>query len=847
MTVSADLIANETPATKYIPYSQQINATTCTTQERDVTSTLQFRGIPFETMSKTEINGFTRQWNSTINTLGANNSRIALWSHLVRRKIGYDLTAIEYDNYFSQMLGDAYAKRIEKETFYLNELYLSPVYRPAPGRAERLGSKFDKKGGDRVASAGAEEIARITTQLMRSLRRFHPSVLGVEEFKDKPALSNLQSFYGLILNGEWAPVGLENYSVRYAIQRNDLNFGAEVIEIQGPVKSRYAGIIGLKAPYGAEKANADIFHSLLRLPCEFILSQSLTFLPLNKADKFLQTQISQFSSTDANEVQLAELRAARNNLQAGKFGMGEHEFILTIYGDSIQEVNEGIGWAVAALEEKNLTAIRKRRGKLITQYFGMLPGNFLTDRVDAMPVSTDNFAAFFPMHNFMTGKADGSQWGSPITVMKTTSGAPFFFNYHIPRKSLKDQGVQLEYIEDPEEIISDADEERDELEGKAAKEHKKELGNYLVIGPSGSGKTLTKLFLRALLRKKRRGPDTRPFKTFAWDKDYGEEILVNAMHGRYFRFEDAKPTGLNPFGLPGTPADRQFIMTLLMWCAESDKTYRRSSLDEAILLSVIDDVYDLPVGRRMSRLMDTLPGSIQGTITAGGDRITELKGALNRWCGSDSPFGWVLDNSYDNLDLTQANDFGFDMTSFIDNEYARTPIQLMINYKIEAAIDGSPFVLDVAEAWKALKDPYMQRVIENKAKTVRKQQGIIGLDTQDPEDLTNSPIRGTLLQQFPTQIILPNDRADRAQYVDGLKLSEREFKLVREDMLDEPGKFLLKQGNESVVVRNDLGGLDDMMAVLSASIDNVILTRDLMERHGRAPELWLPKFFEARS
>ncbi|QDS32403.1 hypothetical protein FPQ37_41530 (plasmid) [Burkholderia contaminans] len=201
----------------------------------------------------------------------------------------------------------------------------------------------------------------------------------------------------------------------------------------GPTRSRYAGIIGLKAPYGAEMANARIFHPLLRLPCEFILSQSLTFMPFNEADKFLEKQINNFSSTDesANAVQLKQLRDARSNLAAGKFGMGQHEFILTVYGDSIKEVNEAIGMAVAALEEKSMIAIRKRRGKLISQYFSMLPGNFLLDRLDAMPISTDNFAAFFPMHNFMTGRADGSQWGMPITVLKTTSGAPYFFNYHV--------------------------------------------------------------------------------------------------------------------------------------------------------------------------------------------------------------------------------------------------------------------------------------------------------------------------------------------------------------------------------------------------------------------------------
>ncbi|MCM3583797.1 conjugal transfer protein TrbE [Ralstonia holmesii] len=876
------LITKEEPATKYIPYSSQVDAHTCVTIDRDLTRTIQFNGIPFETMGKDELNGYTAQLFAAVNTLGANNTRVALWSHMVRRKLQYDLSDIEYDNHFSQMLGDQYAKRVDKKTFYLNELYLSTVYRTAPGRAERLGSKLDKTGSRALLEAGVEQIDRITNQLRRSLRRFHPTVLGVQEFEDKPALSELQSFYGLILNGEWAPVPLESYSVRYAIQRSELNFGTEIIEIMGPTRSRFAGIIGLKAPYGATEIDASVFHSLLRLPCEFILSQSLTFLPINKADKFLDQQISNFSSTDqeSNKTQLDELKAARNNLSSGKFGMGEHEFILTIYGDSIQEVNEGIGFAVAALEEKNLTAIRKRRGKLITQYFGMLPGNFITERLDAMPISTDNFAAFFPMHNFLTGRADGSQWGMPITVFETTSGAPYFFNYHVTRKSLKNQGIRLEYTEEREEGDDAEDEDEDqqsmqdvvsapaiissrgddvsdpaklagasaegEREGRAAREHKKELGNYIIIGPSGSGKTLTKMQLRALLRKKRKGLGVRPFKTYAWDKDYGEEILIRAMGGRYFTFEPGKPTGLNPFSLPDTPQSRLFIMELLLWCAQTDETYTRSGADDDILLSVIDDVYKLAANRRLARIMDTLPGDEDAKRLPNGVLVTGLRAALKRWIGPDSPYGWVLDNKVDRFDMSNANDFGFDMTSFLDNEYARTPIQLLINHKIESGIDGSPFVLDIAEAWKALKDPFLLNTIENKAKTVRKQQGIIGLDTQDPTDLSNSPIRGTLMQQFPTLIVLPNDRAHESDYVDGLKLTRREFNFVKREMLDEPGKFLLKQGNESVVVKNDLSGMDDMISVLSASIENVMVVRDLIEQYGEKPEIWLPQFFRKR-
>lgn len=848
MTVYDNLIANEEPATKYIPYSKQITPTSSSTIERDVTCTIQCDGIPFETMSAEEINGFSRAWFAAINTLGANNSRVALWSHVIRSKLRYDLSDVKYDNYFSQLFGDQIAARIEKKTYFQNELFLSPVYRAAPGRAERIGAALDKQGAGNVMAVASEEMTRISGQMMRSLRRYNPKLLGVEEFEDgdRGAISHLQAFYSRLLYGDVAPIPLDSYSVRYAIQRGELHFGKEIIAIEGPTSTRYAAVVGIKAPYGAEKARANIFHGLLSLPFELVLSQSITFLPVNKADKFLQTQMSQFSSTDGNSLQLAELKSAREALQAGKFGMAEHELILTIYGDSIQEVNEGINEAIAVLEDKSLTLMRKKRGKLITQYFGMLPGNFLTGRLDAVPVSTDNFSAFFPLHNFFTGNAQGSQWGAPVALMESTSNGPVFINYHVSRRRLKNQGIQLEYT--PEEQAEDDVEDQEEADGVAQssrRAHKKELGNYQIIGPSGSGKTLTKLMLRALMRKKR-GRGLKPFKTFAWDKDSGEEILIRALGGVYFLFEDGKSTGLNPFSLEPTPGNLNFIVDLFMWCASKDITYLRTADDEAVLKKTVLDVYKLRDGlRRPARLMDTLPGLSNTVIGSGGARITSLKAALTRWV-EGGQFAWVLDNPRDLFDLTKANDFGFDMTKFLDNEFARTPIQLLINHKIEESIDGSPFVLDVAEAWKAFKDPFMQEFINDKAKTVRKLQGIIGLDTQDPTDLSQSPIRGTLLQQFPTQIVLPNDRAKKDDYMEGMGLTDREFKLVSEDMLDEPGKFLFKQGKDSVVVRNDLAGMDDMIAVLSASIDNVPLVRDLIDAHGPNPEIWLPQFFRQR-
>ncbi|MFX4853896.1 VirB4 family type IV secretion/conjugal transfer ATPase, partial [Acinetobacter baumannii] len=82
-------------------------------------------------------------------------------------------------------------------------------------------------------------------------------------------------------------------------------------------------------------------------------------------------------------------------------------------------------------------------------WWGQLPGNFhLRPRSGA--ITSRNFSALAPFHSYPIGRAQGNEWGPAVAMLKTASGAPFYFNFHAP-----DSG----------------------------------LGNTFVCGPSGSGKT----------------------------------------------------------------------------------------------------------------------------------------------------------------------------------------------------------------------------------------------------------------------------------------------------------------------------------------------------------------------
>src|SRR3546814_19239106 len=83
-----------------------------------------------------------------------------------------------------------------------------------------------------------------------------------------------------------------------------------------------------------------------------------------------------------------------------------------------------------------------------------------------------------------------------------------------------------------------------------------------------------------------------------------------------------------------------------------------------------------------------------------------------------------------------------------------------------------------------------------------------------------SDISAALIEQTATLVLLPNPNASREDYVEGLKLTDAEYQVVKS--LDERSRcFLVKQGHASSVCQLNLSGMDDALAVISASTDNI--------------------------
>ena len=329
---------------------------------------------------------------------------------------------------------------------------------------------------------------------------------------------------------------------------------------------------------------------------------------------------------------------------------------------------------------------------------------------------------------------------------------------------------------------------------------------------------------------------------FFFDKDRGAEIFVRACGGNYLALENGRPTGFNPFHCERNESNLQFLADLMKVLA-GKPAY--TSREEEDIFRAVENMLDTPMHlRNMTNFQKSLPNMGDDGLFA----------RMRRWTSGNS-HGWVFDNPVDTIDLQKANIIGFDYTDIIDNPEVRVPVINYLLHRLEALIDGRRLIYVMDEFWKILDgEGGLKEFAKNKQKTIRKQNGLGIFATQSPEDALSSDIAASLIEQTATMILLPNPNASRDDYINGLKLTEAEYQVVVS--LDERSRcFLVKQGHASSVCQLNLRGMDDALAVISASTDNIEIMHDVLEERARAvgvpsdeltPEQWLTHFYDQR-
>ena len=759
------------------------------------------KGIAFETVDDVEIEQATKNLNILYRTIS--RSDFAVQIHRLRRPMQDELTPC-IETGFARDLSRKYNKKIGHEKLMATELYITLIYKKRNLiKKKRTISEIKEQLSEKL-----EEFEKVAGQFARSLSRFDVKRLGEYELNGVKYSTQLE-FYNFLLTGVMHRVRVPSCPLYNALGPAQVYVGSDVLEIQSSGLSTYMQGVELK-DY-TQATYAGILDGLLYpdignlLPYVFIETQTFAFLSRNEGQKFLQLQQRQLlSAEDAGFSQIEAMTAAIDGVVNGDFSMGEYSYTLTIYGSDLITVKKNTQDAIKKIQDEGFLPFVSTTA-LAAAYYSQLPCAF-EFRPRVARITSLNFSHLAPLHNFASGKRDGNPWGEALALLKTPSDQPYYFNFH----------------------TSPAGENSYD---------KKTLANTTVIGTSGSGKTVLLNFLLSMAQKYRNSGDRMTVIFF--DKDRGAEIAIRALRGGYLSVQNGQPTGFNPFQMENTEENVQFLISFMKLIIKMDgqpiRTYEELALTDAVR-AVMAMPKEL---RRMGLVPQYLP---EGTTRE--ERENSLSKRLHRWI-DDGDLSWVFDNPNDELDFDLYPNFGIDGTEFLDNAQVRTPLAFYLLYRMEKIIDGRRFIFVMDEFWKWLLDEAFSDFAFNKLKTIRKQNGFGVFATQSPSDVIESPIAKAVIEQSATQIFLPNPRADKSDYIDGFKVTEAEFEIIR-GLAEDSRMMLIKQGHNSVICRLDLSDFKQELKVLSGSTDNIYLVEQLRLELGDNPDQWLPAFLQPK-
>lgn len=778
---------------RIVPFSSIIDDGIVCTKNGDYVRTWRVEGMSFEGLSEEEV--YSRMEALNLFIRGLATGKYAFWVHRIRRYASDKLEVPEYND-FTQDLMERYYEKLADQGMMSSEFYLTVVYRPFPlGRGGVFGKLH--RTVDEIKNeieAAAERVEIVSKTVMSSLATYRPQQLGNYVFAGRTFSSQLE-FYSYLINGFWWRIPVKNLPLYKYLPVSRLLFGNEIIEYRDTFGSEYGAFLELK-DY-SDYTTPGVLNTLLALDCEYIETHSFSPMTTLDAQSALKKQRNQMISSEDNALsQIVEIDEAIDSVISGNFVLGEYHYSLLVKGETPDQTREFRSNASQLLNNANFLGVDLEK-VTASAYAAQLPCNWKSRPREAR-ISSRNFTGVCSFHTFDSGKRNGNPWGEAVTLFRTPAGAPFYFNFHDTPLGVDSTG-------------------------------NKALGNCQIIGQSGGGKTVLALFLMLNLLK-------YGTQCVFFDKDRGAEIAIRRVGGKYLALENGKPTGFAPFKMEPTEKNILFWVALVKYCTlRTDVAHTPE--EENLIASAVRSVAGMPIQQRcIDAVLQFLPvGDPNG-----------LAQRLKKWSISRGNLGWALDCQRDELQFEEGRPYGFDYTDYLDNEEICGPIMMYLMYRVEEQIDGRLFAFFMDEYWKALSVDYFKDFAKNKQKTIRKQNGLGVYMTQSPHDTLQSDIARTLIEQTATFIFLPNPAADHDDYVNGFKLTETEFKLVRE-LQDSSRMFLIKQGHRVSLARLDLGDFKNEIKILSGSTDEVERLDRLRQKYGDDPAQWAQPFLDGES
>ncbi|MBI1328154.1 MAG: hypothetical protein GC136_11020 [Alphaproteobacteria bacterium] len=823
--IRSNQVRREILEEEFIPFACHYDPNTILTKNGELLQTIKLTGFSFESVNKNGTRIPLRKVVREVISASIDSSKYALWIHTVRRKKDLS-TGGAYAQAFSEYVHKSWCELHDWEHKYVNELYITIISEgqdfnlDSSSFLRALSFKRETRLRREYLKKSAELLSGVTEAILGRLTDFGARRLTVIEHNDVHYSQPLQFYNKIIkLTEKPMPMPISDAS-DYISSTHDVAFGFNALEVRGTEGTKhFAAILTIKEYH---EVTASAIDNFLQLDQEFIITETFDFINNDLVLKQYERQKYIFELSE--DTSFSEISGFKEILDANRgrpTDFGEHQIIIMLLEDNLRMLEQETKRMVQALDALGLVVVRE--DVMIEECFwAQLPGNFEFLR-RLSPINTSRIAGFASLYNFPAGRITGNHWGNAATVFFTKNNTPYFFNFH---------------------------------DGSN--------GHTTIIGPYGAGKTVLMNFLISESLK------FNP-RLIILDQHRASELFVRALGGKYQRITRDKGSthvAQNPLLMNDTPRNREFLTEWLGFLMMDDNftvpAEVKQRLSEAISYS-----FGLPPQERSIRAIaerfwplrnagttapapiEALPDDLDSLLSAasGPDSVVEQKKDSSGLTPADRLAFWygngemahLFGHTQETLPLAESI-FAFDITDIVHARWPIIPVFSYLMYRIRGLLDGKPTILVLDEAWNLVDNLVFAPKLGEWMQELREKNALVIFATESIENATQSSITNILMKDIATQIYLPNPEAGTA-YKEVFGLNNNEFSQLK-NMHKEQREFLLKHHGDAVVAKLDLKGLNDIIAILSGTRENIAILESIILETGEDPRRWLPVFRE---
>jgi len=784
------------PASDFIPYACHYNKDTILTKNGELLQTIKIAGLSHESLGKKNLSLRESIRKTVMEKIQSDD--FALYFHTIRKKVNLD-TKSKFPSFFQDRLHKSWVKMNNWDQRFENELYVTIICSSMPINVnfrnfsqiffiESLINKHDK-----VLENNCMKLTRLTASVLESLSDHGAVKLAVVQDEEMGYHSELSSFFCNIIQLENEKVPVLTQDISKQLSKYHVAFGNNALEVKKMGKSKFfAVMLSIKDCAGISDKAIDKF---LQLSYQFVITQTLNFTDTKPSLMLYEKQrsILDVSGDDDLKEILGLNRIFNEGARSEALAFCSTQTTVMIIASDLENLEDICKEVGEYLSSIGAPVIREDLN-MENCFWSQLPGNFsYIARKRNILVSDAGY--FASLYNFPFGSLT-SKWGEYVTLLKTTMGTTYFFNFHVG-----------------------------------------ENGHTIIIGDDYSGK---KTLLNFLLSEASKLTE----KILYLDSMNESKLYIESVNGAYktLSLDSADNSiSLNPLLLDDTEENREYIVYWFLYLL--DKYSDPSDIEEyqQAISAAVKNIFKSELKER--RLSNVSKFFVDKEFEKLNKDIIK---ALAVWYGSGK-FAHLFDNNKDDLLSGMGSSIvGIDIAAIYDTPMSvNLPIiNYILHYFKQYYAGKEPSILAVSDSSRVFNSVYFEENIEYILDDLKDRNSIMLANASFSSEKVNwsTKVGEVFNIKMATKIFLSDGSAlENVSKI--FSVSEEERRYLQEFDITSR-EFVIRQDGNSVVSVVDLGDVETSLGILSSNKNQIKSAEDLKKKYGNEAKSWVPKMYQ---